>query len=426
MTLTVIPLKKTQDFFKAIEPLQPAYADPSFTYLAIRGTGGWELIKGRVAFNTGPSNLPLTHFESKNVRAGHYLFAELKTTPRDFLHNITNGPVKMPFGNLTFPMNQHGYHDASYQPFHEQGLLAQNRLEVLSITGANNPVIGHAIHYDWEVRASDTPYDGLQELMTEYNLGPLENYITLEFVAYNVAAFDFSSSVDGTTAHMVVRLAVKADTDQFKLGYRVSSQGKIQSRGMLPGDAFRWTDRGGYKEGTSDLEVPNAAVIHCIANYAGIAEHHGWMLDPNVVQNPQRAVYETFDRKLEFALEVLGREPKGSRARDLETVCGWIFWMLGFSVANLGGTDRTQEAADLLVTTPAGHMAIVEVTMGLLKAENKLANLHDRAQAVRKSLDNSNNKHIRLLPIIITTKTREEIQPDLEQAEKWGIFSAGP
>ena len=96
--------------------------------------------------------------------------------------------------------------------------------------------------------------------------------------------------------------------------------------------------------------------------------------------------------------------------------------MLGFSVANLGGTERTQDASDLLVTTPYGHVAVVEVTMGLLKAENKLSILHERVQAVRRSLDNSNNRHIRILPIIITSKTRVEIQPDVEQAEKWGIL----
>lgn len=51
-----------------------------------------------------------------------------------------------------------------------------------------------------------------------------------------------------------------------------------------------------------------------------------------------------------------------------------------------------------------------------------MSSLHERAQAVRRSLDTSNNRHIRILPIIITSKTRDEIQPDVEQAERWGTL----
>ena len=47
--------------------------------------------------------------------------------------------------------------------------------------------------------------------------------------------------------------------------------------------------------------------------------------------------------------------------------------MLGFSVVHLRSTTRMQDAADLLATTPSGHIAVIECTTGLLKAEDKLA-----------------------------------------------------
>jgi hypothetical protein len=43
---------------------------------------------------------------------------------------------------------------------------------------------------------------------------------------------------------------------------------------------------------------------------------------------------------------------RGRDGRDLESGIAWLLWMLGFSVAHLGGTDRTQDAADLIATTP--------------------------------------------------------------------------
>jgi hypothetical protein len=276
--------------------------------------------------------------------------------------------------------------------------------------------------YDWEVRAAPEPYDGIQELIGEYQTGfPRNDRIVMEFVAPNVAAFDLSSSISGTKARLNALLTTNGNPELFELGYRILSQNKVHARGTIAGRAFTWTDTEEIRRGTTELDVPNAAVIQGIARYCDIAEHHGWAVDPSTVQNPKRAVYETFDKNLEFLTEVIHREGRG-RARDLEAVVGWLLWMLGYSPANLGGTERTQDAADLLVSTPSGQIAIVEVTTGLLKAENKLSILHDRAQAVRRSLDNSNNRHIRILPIIVTSKTREEIQPDLEQAERWGIL----
>ena len=247
--------------------------------------------------------------------------------------------------------------------------------------------------------------------------------VTIEFIAFNVAAFDLSSTISGTKAKLGLRIARGATPEVAALGFRVVSQGKTTSRGLIGGNKFAWSETPDHRQGWAEIEVPAAAVIQGFASYAGIAQHQGWAIDPNAVQNPLRAAYETFDKGLVFLNEVLARETKsGSTSRDLETVVGWILWMLGFGVANLGSTSRTQDAPDLLATVSAGHQMLVEVTTGLLGADKKLTNLHDRAQAVRRSLTASGNSQLRLLPVIVTSKTRAEIEPELEQAEKWGIY----
>jgi hypothetical protein len=95
--------------------------------------------------------------------------------------------------------------------------------------------------------------------------------------------------------------------------------------------------------------------------------------------------------------------------------------MLGFGITQVGGTARTSEAPDILATTPQVNILVVECTTGLLKAENKLANLIDRTEAVRKRLVSSGNGHLKLLPVIVSSKTKEEIKADLEQAQKLGV-----
>jgi hypothetical protein len=96
--------------------------------------------------------------------------------------------------------------------------------------------------------------------------------------------------------------------------------------------------------------------------------------------------------------------------------------MLGFSVLHLGSTTRMQDAADLLATTPSGHMAVIECTTGLLKAENKLALLFDRSQAVRCALDASGAHHLRLLTVMVTSQPRSDVEVDIEPDERLGIL----
>jgi len=96
--------------------------------------------------------------------------------------------------------------------------------------------------------------------------------------------------------------------------------------------------------------------------------------------------------------------------------------MLGFSAAHLGGTGKTQDAADLVVVSPSGQYAVVECTTGLLRTDNKLPLLIARAEAVRRRLDASNQSHLKVLPVIVTSKAREEVRADVEQAERLGVL----
>jgi Holliday junction resolvase len=211
--------------------------------------------------------------------------------------------------------------------------------------------------------------------------------------------------------------------EDVHVSYRLIDQGRVVERSMFEGNALEWTKTPEHQYGTTNIVVPPAAVLHCFASYRGIAQHFGWISDPTAMQNPKRSVYNKFDDKLEILTDFLTKSgSKGRDARDLETGVAWLLWMLGFSVAHLGGTGRTQDAADLIATTPNGHFAVIECTTGLLKAENKLPLLVSRVEQVRLGVVASNNRHLRVLPIIVTSKTRADVSADIEQAERLGVL----
>jgi len=93
-----------------------------------------------------------------------------------------------------------------------------------------------------------------------------------------------------------------------------------------------------------EFQAENTAVLNCTVSYDGIAQSHLWISDPERAK-PATSSLRSIRSKLENLKGILGAAT-GSRseARELESVVAWLLWMLGFSVAHLGGTRRTRDA----------------------------------------------------------------------------------
>ena len=174
--------------------------------------------------------------------------------------------------------------------------------------------------------------------------------------------------------------------------------------------------------GAGKIKIPRGAALHCVASYDGVAQHQGLIADLRNSQNPRKASLEVFDDRLEVLRDFLFEEQKPRKeSRDFEFGVAWLMWMLGFSVAQAGGTSRTSDAADIIATTPKGNFLIVECTTRLLNAESKLAKLVERTEAVRRRIESTGHSHLKLLPVIVTAKSMDEVRADLEQAQKLGV-----
>jgi hypothetical protein len=360
------------------------------------------------------------------VCAGQYRLLDLQLNVRQILDQFLSGKLSTPHGELNFPASDVGNYGATYISFHPDALGNQRRISVLQLLGGQLDLLRQP-DLDWEIKASDMPYDGLQELMNEYLLGPLiGSTINVEIAAFNIAELDtVHSTVHENKAHIHVIASEAADVSKIRIGYRIKEQDRILIRLTILPNQVRWTLRDGAQYGEAIIEVPAAAIINGVVSYNGIAQHHWWFSNPSTFPNARRTVYEGFDPNLAILQDIIAKaQGRNQEARQLESAIAWLLWMLGFNVAHLGGTPRMQDAVDLIATAPSGNFVVIECTTGLLKAENKLALLHDRTECVRRSLSSLNQSFLRVLPMIITSKTREEVRPDIEQAERLGIFVA--
>ncbi len=407
-------------FLGAVDGFRAAMV-PSLSFVAFRREGRWEIFRARVTLNLPSANIPLISVRTDNILAGADLVGADPQALEKCIDAMRTGMIEVGDETLHFPPRFGGEYGMTFVPLHPDGVASQTRIAVLQMFGSEQT--GYLSHapFDWELRAATKPYDGVIELVRALNLPILPQHGSLfEAVAFNVVAIDATSRVDDTTARFGLRICQGLDPTKASIGYRVMSHSVVVARERIDGTAMTWSEVDGVQLGQATLEVPAAAAIHAYACYDGANHQHWWFSDPDHSQNPRRAAYEATDKGLENLLSLVRNG--GKQARDFEAAVACLLWMLGFNTVHLGGIPRMSDAADVLVATPQGHFAVVECTVGVLKAEHKLTHLVDRTAAVRHQLAQSNFPNLRVLPVIVTTKTREEVQADLDQARQLGIY----
>lgn len=416
--------KNIERFCSDISPWESSYRYLGFSYFAAKQDGRLDLLQGRLFLNTSPSTIPPGHFETQSIRAGHFLLSELGLTFRDLISHTTSGLIKTPIGDLNFPKNSGNGIQTFHISFHPEGITSGNRWSVLSFHGAPRNTYFEQLALDWELKIAPKPFDSLNELLQEYRLLPYQgDFATVEVVAFQIAAIDLQSKVEGSNAKPSVILAKSLDIEKCHIAYRVLTQGQVVSRGTINGKEISWNEEEHVSRGTADMSIPSGAVLHCVAGYAGVAQHQAWLADPTTFQNPRRAALEDSDEKLEILRDYLFEEQQPRKnSRDFECGVALLLWLLGFNTAHIGGTQRMSDAADLIATTPLGNIFIVECTTGLLKAENKLAKLVERTARIKRRLISSGNGFLKVLPVIVTAKETAEIQAEMEQALKINVL----
>lgn len=412
------------DFLEAISPWAETYTHSTFSFLAVRRDEGLVLLQGRLFLQTSIGNVPARIFNSPSVVAGNIRLGELGLSHTEFLGQIQRAKeLTTPVGVLHFPVDgQYGI-SAFFNAFHQAGLSESNRLPVLTLSGEQRHGLIRQPEVDWELATSVTPYDSLNELLNEFSLGGYTgDFAVVEVVAHTVAFVDFNSKVQGVSAEPAVFLPINANTDKAKINYRVVLHGNVVDRGSIFGDTLTWTIEDSRQRGVGKVDIPSGAVVQCFAIYGNHLHHKGWVGDPSLFQNSRRAAFEEFDPNQVVMRDFLFESQRARKdARDFEVGVAWLLWMLGFSVVHAGATSRTSDAADILATTPAGHTAIVECTVGHLKADSKLSKLVERSKTIRKRLNDSGNSHLKVLAVIVTGLSRAEVKADLDQAQSLGV-----
>ncbi|RAS32051.1 hypothetical protein [Paraburkholderia bryophila] len=420
--------RMTEAFFAAIQPWSSAYTNARLTFIAVRRGTYLEIIGARV-YLTSVSREPLKEwFQAGDLEAGQVALSGGVTAVAQALEQIASPDGFDIPGRGRLFLRPEDNQNVSIGPpilIHAEGITQGNRLAVLTMNGTRWQTLTQQPETDWMLKAAVHPFDSLSELSVEYGLGAAPNtFTTLEVVATAVAEVYLLSSVNDGKADLGLWLPNNLDKSQARLGYRVIDKSIVVKRGSVEGDKLNWQDRSGDVVGQLLLDVPLGAVVQCIASYAGHAHHLRWFADPKTYQNARAAVLSSVDQTGNMLRGYLMPElpPKGKVADDFESAVAWMLWALGFAPVSFGMNAKTRDTFDILAVAPRGDFVVVECTLGLLRAESKLSKLSAREASLRKMLATSGLQHLRVLPVIVTAMTKDEVKADLNAAAETGVL----
>ena len=422
MQLSGLDQQHFDEFANDIESVIGAYSNSSFSYFAVKVGDSFELIQGRIMLGVR-RGVKTGHYESESIKAGLFMLSDVNETAISFAKKLLSGSVSTPQGELQFVPEREQSFSLYYNPFYQINTEAQIRQKQLYIRGHRNPGVDN-LKFDWEVRAAAQPFDGLSDLCNEFGIGKISNESTnVELIAFSVAAIAAESSVAGTKATLIMHLAHGLDPKKAAIGFRIIDKGVLAKRGRFASEALSWSALETFQRAEISLDVPIGSLVQCFATFADEVQQFWWISDPSTAPNHLRAVHLAFDPNLAAIEEVLLNPPlKKHNSRDLEIAVCWLTWMMGFSVTPVGVGSKTSDSPDLIAVAPNGNYAVIECTTGLLKGDNKLSNLVGRTEIVRQALKKSGNPYLHVLSLLVTTRSRDEIKADLEQATKLGVL----
>lgn len=414
--------QQIDQFFDAISPWRIAYVKTRLSFIAKRVGQDLTIISARISLDSLDQPIVPKRFCAGDVEAWQCDIAAAQTAEQ-VLSLLVEGDGLLLEGDFRLKIAIEQRNPAYVAPpilFHPEGLSNGNRIAVLTVSGTSWAQLLPQPETDWALRAADQPYDSIQELSSTFGLGTLRGDRSIvEVVARSVIEVLASSAVNNTVAKVGVWMAKSLDRAKARIGYRVQSSGGVVIRAAVDGRNLAWINGDVADEGETVFDVPRGAIVQCFASYSGHTHHVQWRVDPKSFQNPRAAVLTMADPQKSFqGFLHPDANARNRAADDFEDGIAWLVWTLGFSTASFGANPKTKDAYDIVAVSPRGDFMVIECTVGLLRAESKLSKLVARAAGLRSTLDDSGMRQFKVLPVIVSALSNEQLRADIGVADE--------
>ncbi len=400
-------------------------------YVAIKGLDGNHLFSGRIVFEPTSQGLNLSplSFESEHILAERHVFKIEANEIATILEEAKEGRIKIKDKLISLIVKQDNHLSVNFS-FVDQSIVNEAiyegfRLPSLRIDGDRKyellAIVGDEL-LDWELKATDKPFYNLGDLLMHFGLPAYKqtgDSTSFEVIAKAPGLIENTSRILEDNAIIDCIVASNLNTKKIKMGYRLFKRDEIE-RGKIDGHLITWILKDEINIGHCEIPAENTSVAQLFLSYEEIAFHQSWIIDPDKHLNPRHGIHQLFDRDLKILSELLF-QPDADKATDFEFGISSLLNLLGFTVSNYGRIKKLQDGPDIIITTPAGHIGVIECTLGLLNNKDKLSKLVHRTNAIKEKMLLAGYGHLRIQPAIVTPLSKEAVSADFEKAGKHGI-----
>lgn len=179
------PLRRLEVFRAAIAPWRAELAHGRICFVGRVTNGRIAIIAARVFLAPTPFAEPRPDFGSGDLVAAETALPTPTEAESAITQLVSGQTLHLRAGtDIYLPRaDRSDYEVADPEYLHPEGLRSGDRLAVLSVRGAQlDPVLAQPVT-DWLLKAADSPYDSLIELLRDYRLGgSLDKHALLEVV----------------------------------------------------------------------------------------------------------------------------------------------------------------------------------------------------------------------------------------------------
>ncbi|MBI3376446.1 MAG: hypothetical protein HY017_32415 [Betaproteobacteria bacterium] len=298
------------------------------------------------------------------------------------------------------------------------------RLPLFRVTGGSRGVLIYSAinsgDVEWHLHSHRPPFKNLGDLHRHYDVPQNESgdATLIEVIVEPPLAITARSSIENGRVLVNVHAAKGLAVEKVSIGYVAEVAGKTK-RGNI--DVIQWVEKDRIVEGSAQLDLGDCPEADCLLTFAGTGIQHVRLTEGKRRLNVRTAIQEAFDPELKRLCQLLF-EVKRDDAKRFEDGVALLFGMLGFSIAQHGRAPKLADAPDVVATTQAGNIAVVECTIDLPDKRDQVAIAVKRAEQARRGLDNSGWPKIQVLPVVVTMLGEREIAGQKEDAEEKGVL----
>jgi len=417
-------------FEKFLSLWKDAYQCAVISYVGVKTAQGPRLLFGSIMLEPSQTGIASTKFkfETEHIIAARFVVNASWPDIASFLARAKTGAIPSIDNTMILECNKGKslsvYFDPIYHPLIPEG----PRLPCLLIRGiSKHDLLKQATdsrQLDWELKASDIPFDNLDELLIHCGLLTLTqmgDLTTLQVVAEPLGLIGDKSIIMNGEARIECRLAKALDIGKIRVGYKVFQKDfVVMDRASVNGSALEWQQKKDIKIGICRVSVGDAPLLQAFLSYTGVSLHQWWLRDPQKHLNRRYAVHQVFDEDMKL-LKMMLLKPESDKSDAFEGAVSTLCNLLGFSVVSYGRMPKLQEGPDIIAVTPAGKIVVIECTLGLPNNKDKLAKLVQRTTLVKEKLTAAGYGDLQIQAAIVTPLSRNEVVADLEDASKHNI-----